>query len=71
MQKRARGRPRIRPPEEERKHRDLGAYNLFVMKAQNVAGPDVKNHRAFMGLIGTFWKVRLAPPHIHDFTLKH
>lgn len=57
MQKRARGRPRIRPPEEERKHRDLGSYNLFVMKAQNVAGPDVKNHRAFMGLIGTFWKV--------------
>lgn len=57
LQKRARGRPRIRPPEEERKHRDLGSYNLFVMKAQNVAGPDVKNHRAFMGLIGTFWKV--------------
>lgn len=57
VQKRARGRPRIRPPEEERKHRDLGSYNLFVMKAQNVAGPDVKNHRAFMGLIGTFWKV--------------
>lgn len=55
-EKRARGRPRIRPPEEERKHRDLGSYNLFVMKAQNVAGPDVKNHRAFMGLIGTFWK---------------
>lgn len=60
VQKRARGRPRIRPPEEERKHRDLGSYNLFVMKAQNVAGPDVKNHRAFMGLIGTFWKVRVS-----------
>jgi hypothetical protein len=56
--KRARGRPRVRPPEEERKHRDLGAYNLFVMKAQNVAGADVKNHRAFMALIGSFWKVR-------------
>lgn len=60
VQKRARGRPRIRPPEEERKHRDLGSYNLFVMKAQNVAGPDVKNHRAFMGLIGMFWKVRTS-----------
>ena len=58
MQKRARGRPRVRPPEEERKHRDLGAYNLFVMKAQNVAGSDVKNHRAFMALIGSFWKAR-------------
>ena len=60
LQKRARGRPRIRPLEEDRKHRDLGSYNLFVMKAQNVAGSDVKNHRAFMGLIGSFWKVLLS-----------
>lgn len=52
----------MRPPEEERKHRDLGAYNLFVMKAQNVAGSDVKNHRAFMALIGSFWKARCMPP---------
>ena len=58
MQKRARGRPRIHPPVEDRKHRDLGAYNLFVMKAQNVAGAEVKNYRAFMALIGAYWKVR-------------
>lgn len=58
MQKRARGRPRTKPDDSEKKHRDLGSYNLFVMKAQNVAGQDVKNHRAFMALIGSFWKVR-------------
>ena len=42
---------------EDRKYRDIGAYNLFVMKAQNVAGAEVKNRCAFMGLVGSYWKV--------------
>lgn len=68
-QKRPRGRPRTRPLEEDRKHRDLGSYNLFVMKAQNVAGSQVKNHRAFMSLIGNTWsnvRARCSPPRPHD-----
>ena len=68
----ASGNPRGRPkgksedgaspkaPKAPRKPRDIGTYNLFVMKAQNVAEGAVKNHRAFLGLIGSFWKVRLA-----------
>lgn len=56
-EKRGRGRPKMKNDDDPKKHRDLGSYNLFVMKAQNVAGSDVKNHRAFMALIGSFWKV--------------
>jgi len=55
-EKRGRGRPKSKTDDGEKKHRDLGSYNLFVMKAQHVAGGSVQNHRAFMALIGNFWK---------------